>query len=59
MTLTVGYLGHWYDRHTVVNDKILELMFTVNTFTEHHGGAWSHKDLQHTFLGVLCMCLPF
>ncbi|KAF8575535.1 hypothetical protein K439DRAFT_1655432 [Ramaria rubella] len=25
----------------------------VNTFTEHHGGAWSHKDLQHTTLGVL------
>lgn len=28
--------------------------FSVNTFTEHHGGAWSHKDLQHTTLGVLC-----
>ncbi|KAJ3514156.1 hypothetical protein NLJ89_g2530 [Agrocybe chaxingu] len=25
----------------------------VNTFTEHHGGAWSAKDMQHTILGVL------
>ncbi|KAF5318382.1 hypothetical protein D9611_013908 [Ephemerocybe angulata] len=25
----------------------------VNTFTEHHGGAWSVKDMQHTILGVL------
>jgi len=21
----------------------------VNTFTEHHGGAWSVKDMQHTY----------
>lgn len=27
-----------------------------NTFTEHHGGAWSHKDLQHTALGVVWFC---
>ncbi|EIW79874.1 hypothetical protein CONPUDRAFT_166559 [Coniophora puteana RWD-64-598 SS2] len=26
----------------------------VNTFTEHHGGAWSVKDMQHTILGDLC-----
>ncbi|KAF9446891.1 hypothetical protein P691DRAFT_803284 [Macrolepiota fuliginosa MF-IS2] len=25
----------------------------VNTFTEHHGGGWSVKDMQHTILGVL------
>lgn len=25
----------------------------VNTFTEHRGSHWSHKDLQHTSLGVL------
>lgn len=24
-----------------------------NTFTEHHGGPWTHKDLQHTMMGVL------
>jgi len=22
----------------------------VNTFTEHHGGPWSHKDMQHTMM---------
>jgi hypothetical protein len=22
----------------------------VNTFTEHHGGAWSVKDMQHTYV---------
>lgn len=24
-----------------------------NTFTEHQGGPWTHKDLQHTMMGVL------
>jgi hypothetical protein len=22
----------------------------VNTFTEHHGGEWSVKDMQHTYV---------
>jgi hypothetical protein len=25
----------------------------VNALTEHHGGPWTHKDLQHTMLGVV------
>ncbi|PWN90231.1 hypothetical protein FA10DRAFT_266720 [Acaromyces ingoldii] len=25
----------------------------VNALTEHHGGPWTHKDLQHTLLGVV------
>ncbi|CAG8856391.1 38654_t:CDS:2, partial [Gigaspora margarita] len=25
----------------------------VNTFTEHRGNVWSHRDLQHTSLGIL------
>ncbi|GJJ12426.1 hypothetical protein Clacol_006668 [Clathrus columnatus] len=32
---------------------VIFLWGMFNTFTEHHGGAWSHKDLQHTTLGVL------
>ncbi|KZV71552.1 hypothetical protein PENSPDRAFT_577546 [Peniophora sp. CONT] len=28
----------------------------VNTFTEHHGGSWSVKDMQHTIMGVLWWC---
>lgn len=25
----------------------------INTFTEHQGGPWTHKDMQHTMMGVL------
>ena len=25
----------------------------MNTFTEHHGGPWSHKDMQHTMMVIL------
>ena len=28
----------------------------INTFTEHHGGPWSHKDMQHTMM--VCRYLP-
>ncbi|KAJ3565117.1 hypothetical protein NP233_g7845 [Leucocoprinus birnbaumii] len=35
---------------------IIFLWGIVNTFTEHHGGEWSVKDLQHTILGVLWWC---
>ena len=27
----------------------------VNTFTEHHGGAWSVKDMQHTYVNPLVL----
>lgn len=26
----------------------------VNAFTEHHGGEWSMKDMQHTYV-ILCL----
>ena len=35
--------------------------YAVNTFTEHHGGNWSVKDMQHTYgfawslFGILLM----
>lgn len=32
---------------------VILLWGIVNTFTEHHGGPWTHKDLQHTLMGVL------
>ncbi|XP_006461921.1 hypothetical protein AGABI2DRAFT_222945 [Agaricus bisporus var. bisporus H97] len=35
---------------------IITLWGIVNTFTEHHGGEWSVKDMQHTILGVLWWC---
>ncbi|CAE6516981.1 unnamed protein product [Rhizoctonia solani] len=35
---------------------VIMLWGIVNTFTEHHGPLtkWSHKDMQHTTLGVIC-----
>ncbi|CAE7226463.1 unnamed protein product [Rhizoctonia solani] len=35
---------------------VIMLWGIVNTFTEHHGSLtkWSHKDMQHTTLGVIC-----
>ncbi|KAF5362445.1 hypothetical protein D9756_002412 [Leucocoprinus leucothites] len=35
---------------------IITLWGIVNTFTEHHGGDWSVKDMQHTILGILWWC---
>ncbi|KXN84261.1 Protein YTP1 [Leucoagaricus sp. SymC.cos] len=32
---------------------VITLWGIVNTFTEHHGGDWSVKDMQHTILGIL------
>jgi hypothetical protein len=29
----------------------------VNTFTEHHGGAWSVKDMQHTYVPSFSNCI--
>ncbi|KIM44448.1 hypothetical protein M413DRAFT_442429 [Hebeloma cylindrosporum] len=34
-------------------DSSVITIWVLNTFTEHHGGAWSVKDMQHTILGVL------
>lgn len=37
----------WFDSWVIC------LWGLVNAFTEHHGGPWTHKDLQHTLLGVV------
>ncbi|KAH9940736.1 uncharacterized protein BXZ73DRAFT_98566 [Epithele typhae] len=42
-----GRSPDWWDSWVIM------LWGIVNTFTEHHGGAWSVKDMQHTILGVL------
>ncbi|OAX33224.1 hypothetical protein K503DRAFT_749005 [Rhizopogon vinicolor AM-OR11-026] len=42
-----GRSPEWWDSWVIM------LWGMVNTFTEHHGGAWSVKDMQHTILGVL------
>ncbi|KAH7890976.1 hypothetical protein F5I97DRAFT_1976452 [Phlebopus sp. FC_14] len=42
-----GRSPEWWDSWVII------LWGIVNTFTEHHGGEWSVKDMQHTVLGVL------
>ncbi|KAI0091561.1 hypothetical protein BDY19DRAFT_931111 [Irpex rosettiformis] len=42
-----GKSPEWWD------SWVIFLWGIVNTFTEHQGGAWSPKDMQHTVLGVL------
>jgi len=42
-----GRSPEWWD------SWVIFLWGIVNTFTEHHGGSWTHKDLQHTSLGIL------
>ncbi|KAL1707918.1 hypothetical protein EV121DRAFT_255334 [Schizophyllum commune] len=42
-----GRSPEWWDSWVIM------LWGIVNTFTEHHGGDWSVKDMQHTILGVL------
>ncbi|KIJ65455.1 hypothetical protein HYDPIDRAFT_110527 [Hydnomerulius pinastri MD-312] len=42
-----GRSPEWWDSWVIM------LWGIVNTFTEHHGGAWSVKDMQHTVLGIL------
>ncbi|KAK0214953.1 hypothetical protein IW262DRAFT_253515 [Armillaria fumosa] len=45
-----GRSPEWWDSWVIM------LWGIVNTFTEHHGGGWSVKDMQHTILGVLWWC---
>ncbi|KAI0741246.1 hypothetical protein C8Q80DRAFT_1193325 [Daedaleopsis nitida] len=42
-----GRSPDWWD------SWVITLWGIVNTFTEHHGGDWSVKDMQHTILGVV------
>ncbi|KAG2364649.1 hypothetical protein BDR07DRAFT_1607986 [Suillus spraguei] len=42
-----GRSPEWWDSWVIMVWGI------VNTFTEHHGGEWSVKDMQHTVLGIL------
>ncbi|KAE8203067.1 hypothetical protein A4X06_0g2330 [Tilletia controversa] len=53
MKAAVGWLhrrGHsqeWFD------SWVIFVWGWVNALTEHQGGKWTHKDLQHTMMGVL------
>ncbi|KAG8221103.1 hypothetical protein J3R82DRAFT_2626 [Butyriboletus roseoflavus] len=45
-----GRSPEWWDSWVIM------LWGIVNTFTQHHGGGWSVKDMQHTYV---MLCLPF
>ena len=36
--------------HGFGRSRYILTLALVNTFTEHHGGPWSAKDLQHTYV---------
>ncbi|KAK0188486.1 hypothetical protein F5146DRAFT_1055455 [Armillaria mellea] len=41
-----GRSPEWWDSWVIM------LWGIVNTFTEHHGGGWSVKDMQHTYVSI-------
>lgn len=47
----------WLRRRGVAQEYldswVILLWGIVNSFTEHQGGPWTHKDLQHTLMGVV------
>ncbi|KAK4687041.1 hypothetical protein P7C73_g3074, partial [Tremellales sp. Uapishka_1] len=49
--------GNWLKRtghsQEMLDSSVIMVWGIINTFTEHHGGPWSHKDMQHTMMGVL------
>ncbi|RSH93923.1 hypothetical protein EHS25_006575 [Saitozyma podzolica] len=53
--LNVG--GKWLERtgcsQEMLDSSVITVWGIINTFTEHHGGPWTHKDMQHTMMGVL------
>ncbi|WRT67344.1 uncharacterized protein IL334_004314 [Kwoniella shivajii] len=53
--LQVG--GKWLAKtgrsQEMLDSSVIMVWGIINTFTEHHGGPWSHKDMQHTMMGVL------
>ncbi|ORY28304.1 putative membrane protein [Naematelia encephala] len=57
MVIMLHLGGEWLARigcsQEMLDSSVIMAWGIVNTFTEHHGGAWSHKDMQHTMMGVL------
>ncbi|ORX33754.1 hypothetical protein BD324DRAFT_638450 [Kockovaella imperatae] len=49
--------GRWLAKvgcsQEMLDSSVITAWGIVNAFTEHHGGPWTHKDMQHTMLGVL------
>jgi hypothetical protein len=49
--------GAWLARRgcsqEMLDSSVILVWGIINTFTEHQGGPWTHKDMQHTMMGVL------
>jgi hypothetical protein len=54
LAIAVNVGGEWLKRRgrsqEWFDSWVIMLWGIVNTFTEHHGGTWSHKDMQHTYV---------
>lgn len=49
----VSWLNRTGRSQEFIDSWVILLWGIVNTFTEHQGGPWTHKDLQHTTMGVI------
>ncbi|KAI8907419.1 hypothetical protein DFJ77DRAFT_434581 [Powellomyces hirtus] len=47
------WLEHTGKSQEHIDSWVLMVWGIVNTFTEHRGGTWSHKDMQHTTMGIV------
>lgn len=53
LKVAVGWLASIGKSQEYIDSWVILLWGIVNTFTEHQGGPWTHKDLQHTLMGVV------
>ncbi|CAG8486310.1 10132_t:CDS:2 [Scutellospora calospora] len=53
LRLASGWLQRKGKSQDYYDSWMIMVWGAVNTFTEHRGPVWSHKDLQHTSLGIL------
>jgi hypothetical protein len=49
----VGWLQRRRMSQEMLDSSVIFAFGCVNALTEHHGGPWTHKDLQHTLMGVV------
>ncbi|WVO14040.1 hypothetical protein L204_101665 [Cryptococcus depauperatus] len=57
LVIMLNFGGSWLKRkgcsQEMLDSAVITAWGIVNTFTEHNGGPWTHKDMQHTMMGVL------
>ncbi|WFD35061.1 hypothetical protein MCUN1_001909 [Malassezia cuniculi] len=53
LKVAVAWLSRTGRSQEFIDSWVILLWGIVNTFTEHQGGPWTHKDLQHTLMGVV------